>query len=89
MVRRTCISYIYDLFFGFLHNSLFLGIGKIGYGDHLEVARHPTAVFLAQNQTRKKKRSKTKKKKKVTDRKKANYKGQSRKHKEKEDENQK
>ena len=33
MVRRTCILYIYDLFFGFLHNSLFTGICKIGYGD--------------------------------------------------------
>ena len=33
MVRRTCISYIYDLFFGCLHTSLFSGICKIGYGD--------------------------------------------------------
>ena len=33
MVRRTCILYIYDLFFGFLHNSLFSGLCKFGYGD--------------------------------------------------------
>ena len=33
MVRRTCILYIYDLFFGCLHNSLLTGICKIGYGD--------------------------------------------------------
>ena len=33
MVRRTCILYIYDLFFGCLHNSLFTGICKIGYVD--------------------------------------------------------
>ena len=33
MVRRTCILYIYDLFFGCLHNSLFTGICKIVYGD--------------------------------------------------------
>ena len=38
MVRRTCISYIYDLF---LHNSLFSGMCVIGYGDHL-IRRHKT-----------------------------------------------
>ena len=54
MVRRTCILYIYDLFFGCLHNSLFTGIYKIGYGDQRQ---------------KKKRKVKDLKKKKVKDRK--------------------
>ena len=64
MVRRTCILYIYDLFFGCLHNSLFTGICKIGYGD----------------QRQKKKRGQRLKKKKVKDRKRREKKDENRKH---------
>ena len=31
---------------GFLHYSLFSGIYKIGYDDHLEVVRYPTLQLL-------------------------------------------
>ena len=65
MVRRTCILYIYDLFFGCLHNSLFTGICKIGYGDQRQ---------------KKKKRGQRLKKKKVKDRKHREKEDENRKH---------
>ena len=52
MVRRTCILYIYDLFFGCLHNSLFTEICKIGYGDQRQKKKREVKDL-------KKKRSKT------------------------------
>ena len=64
MVRRTCILYIYDLFFGCLHNSLFTGICKIGFGD----------------QRQKKKKGQRLKKKKVKDRKHTEKEDENRKH---------
>ena len=64
MVRRTCILYIYDLFFSCLHNSLFTGICKIGYGD----------------QRQKKKKGQRLKKKKVKDRKRREKEDENRKH---------
>ena len=64
MVRRTCILYIYDLFFGCLHNSLFTEICKIGYGDQRQ---------------KKKREVKDLKKKKVKDRKRREKKDENRK----------
>ena len=64
MVRRTCILYIYDLFFGCLLNSLFTGICKIGYGD----------------QRQKKKKKGQRLKKKVKDRKHREKEDENRKH---------
>ena len=65
MVRRTCILYIYDLFLGCLHNSLFTGICKIRYGDQRQ---------------KKKKRGQRLKKKKVKDRKRREKEDENRKH---------
>ena len=65
MVRRTCILYIYDLFLGCLHNSLFTGICEIGYGDQRQ---------------KKKKRGQRLKKKKVKDRKRREKEDENRKH---------
>ena len=64
MVRRTCNLYIYDLFFGCLHNSLFTEICKIGYGD----------------QHKKKRKVKDLKKKKVKDRKQREKEDENQKH---------
>ena len=65
MVHRTCILYIYDLFFGCLHNSLFTGICKIGYDDQRQ---------------KKKREVKDLKKKKVKDRKHREKEDENRKH---------
>ena len=60
MVRRTCILYIYDLFFGCLHNSLFTEICKIGYGDQRQKKKKREVKDLKKKGQRlKKKRSKT------------------------------
>ena len=65
MVRCTCILYIYDLFLGCLHNSLFTEICKIGYSDQRQ---------------KKKKRGQRLKKKKVKDRKRREKEDENRKH---------
>ena len=66
MVRRTCILYIYDLFFGCLHNSLFTGFVKLD--------------TVTKDKKKKKRKVKDLKKKKVKDRKHREKEDENRKH---------